>query len=114
MNRPIRLFRWKIVSNAGVIKLVKTVKNFTAKYIYDNSIHVMKYVINDVVDSITHCISQCLNNGAFPQPLKFAKVDPIFNKRDPALMENYRPVSIVSMFSKILEEIMFMQLIDIF
>ena len=37
----------------------------------------------------------CLENGIFPDDLKFADVSPIFKKEDSFKKENYRPVSII-------------------
>ncbi|XP_065643028.1 uncharacterized protein LOC136074619 [Hydra vulgaris] len=44
--------------------------------------------------------------GIFPEKLKTAKVKPIFKSGDTSEIGNYRPISILSTFSKILERIM--------
>ena len=51
-------------------------------------------------------INLSLQNGSFPDILKLAKVIPIFKKEDKMLTKNYRPISILSYHSKILEKIM--------
>ena len=43
--------------------------------------------------------------GWFPLQFKIAKVIPIFKSGDKASMDNYRPISLLSAFSKILEKI---------
>lgn len=45
--------------------------------------------------------------GIFPDKLKIAKVVPIYKKGDQNQFLNYRPVSVLSCFSKILERLMF-------
>ena len=48
----------------------------------------------------------------FPERLKVAQVSPIFEKDDPFIKKNYRPVSVLTTHSKIFERIMFDQLSD--
>jgi len=44
--------------------------------------------------------------GLVPDSLKIAKVIPVFKKGDSCLVENYRPISLLNIFDKILEKIM--------
>ena len=44
--------------------------------------------------------------GVFPEKLKIAKVAPIFKSGKNEHLTNYRPISVLSCFSKILERIM--------
>ena len=50
--------------------------------------------------------------GCFPSELKLAKVVPIFKADCPSVYTNYRPVSVLSCFSKLLETLMFDRLIS--
>ena len=51
-----------------------------------------------------------LTTGIFPQKIKCAKVIPIFKKGSPHLLSNYRPISILPAFSKILERLVYNRL----
>ena len=51
-----------------------------------------------------------LNTGTFPDKLKIAKVKPIFKKGDQSLFENYRPISLLPAISKVLENLIALQL----
>jgi retron-type reverse transcriptase len=46
--------------------------------------------------------------------LKKAQVTPLYKKNDPLLKTNYRPVSVLCIFSKIFEKILEQQLSDFF
>ena len=46
-----------------------------------------------------------LQTGIVPDDLKVAKVVPIYKKDNPEIFSNYRPVSLLPCFSKILERI---------
>ena len=54
---------------------------------------------------LTHIFNLSLSKGEFPNSLKVAKVVPIFKKGDPALPENYRPISLLPSINKLLEKI---------
>ena len=43
-----------------------------------------------------------------PNALKIAKVTPIFKTGEKDLIKNYRPISVLPCFSKILERIMYL------
>ena len=46
----------------------------------------------------------------FPDKLKIARVTPIFKKGNNTLLTNYRPISVLACFSKLLERIMYNRL----
>ena len=55
-----------------------------------------------------------MESGTFPGILKVAKVTPIFKKGDPQLFDNYRPISILPIFGKIFEKLVYSRLYDFF
>jgi hypothetical protein len=48
-----------------------------------------------------------LRNGVFPSDWKKANVCPVFNKDSPALLQNYRPISLISIVGKVMERCVF-------
>ena len=50
--------------------------------------------------------NEILKTGNFPDKLKFADITPVFSKNDPLEKENYRPVSVLPVVSKIFERTM--------
>ena len=53
-----------------------------------------------------------LHTGSAPDNLKIAKVVPIYKKDNPELFGNYKPVSVLSCFSKIIERIVYERCYD--
>ena len=51
-----------------------------------------------------------LSTGTFPDRLKFSEVKPIYKKVDKTLITNYRPISLLPVFSKIFEKIIYKSL----
>jgi hypothetical protein len=61
----------------------------------------MQYIISP----LTYICNQSLAQGIFLDKLKFAVVKPIFKNCDKYEPSNYRPISLLSTFSKILEKV---------
>ena len=51
------------------------------------------------------------SEGVFPSELKIALVSPLNKAKDPMVVSNYRPISLLSIFSKILERLMYKALL---
>ena len=54
-----------------------------------------------------HVSNVLIKQGTFPDSLKIAKVTPIFKSGAKNNISNYRPISILPVFSKVLERIMY-------
>ena len=50
--------------------------------------------------------------GIFPDTLKTGLVSPIYKKGDPQLLDNYRPISTLPIFSKIFEKLIYTRIYD--
>ena len=60
---------------------------------------------------IKHICNCSLRSGIFPNKLKIAKVLPLFKSGDPQIVSNFRPVSVLTALSKIIEKIVYNRLI---
>jgi hypothetical protein len=58
----------------------------------------------------TQSSGNSLFSGIFPDLLKYTVVKPLFKKGDKFKTSDYRPISILSYFSKVLEKVMYNQL----
>ena len=77
----------------------------------DISPDVIKIVFEALVRPIRYIFDLSLKQGVFPDKLKIACITPIFKSGDRDLVGNYRPISVLSCFSKALERIMYNQII---
>ena len=59
---------------------------------------------------MTDYINTFFENGLFPDFLKEANVTSIYEKDDPLDKENYRPVCILPLLSKVFEKLIYKQL----
>ena len=74
----------------------------------------MKLAANYVLPCIHHIVTLSLMQRRFPSDLKLAKVLPIHKKKSPLERQNYRPVSILSPISKVIERVLYEQLYEYF
>ena len=63
-----------------------------------------------MVQPLSHIVNLLLSTGVVPSKLKVAKVTPILKSSDPAEFSNYRPISVLTTFSKILEKLVHLRL----
>ena len=68
---------------------------------------VLMCTMNYFLTPLVHIINTPITTGIVPINMKIARVTPVFKVYDKTEMSNYRPISILSLFSKILEKVMF-------
>ena len=64
----------------------------------------LKSQFHPLCKPLAHIVNTSFMTGIVPSQLKIAKVIPVFKKGDPNCIENYRPITILSCFSKIFEK----------
>ncbi len=74
--------------------------------------HLLQAISSSVIPALTHIINTSLHTGTFPTAFNQARVSPLLKKPalNPALLENYRPVSLLPFIAKTLERVVFNQL----
>ena len=64
-----------------------------------------------IKDYISYPLANMVNlsfeQGVFPDELKIAVITPLYKAKDPMFFNNYRPISLLSVFSKIFERLMY-------
>ena len=76
----------------------------------DINVNVVKCVYDEIKQPLMHVFNQSLKYGVFPEKMKIARVTPIFKTGEKYSISNYRPISVLPCFSKILEKIMYNRL----
>ena len=56
---------------------------------------------------LTYVFNLSITEGHVPTNLKYAYITPVFKSGDPTLLNNYRPISVLPVFSKVLERLIF-------
>ena len=96
-------------SPSEIAQIIKSLKN---KSTSDMGILPLKSVGNILAPVISHIVSNSLQEGIFPEKLKKAKVIPLHKGKSRTEITNYRPISLLSCFSKIFEKVMQARLVE--
>ena len=65
-----------------------------------------------IITRLTLILNQSLSTGIFPDKLKVAKLIHFFKKDYSMYFDNYRPISLLPVISKVFEKTVFIQLYD--
>ena len=94
------------VSENEIGQLINLLKD-TAAGIDDLNAMCLKISSQFLVKPLTHIWNLSLSRGIFPEQLKIANVILLYKSDDSMLFNNYRPVSVLCVVSKIFEKIMY-------
>ena len=98
-------FQMHLTSREEVVDIVSGLPNKGAN-INTIPIFVYKKLIEYIADIIVDIFNCSVTSGIFPATLKNSRVVPLFKSKSPKLVNNYRPISTLSVLSKIIEKIM--------
>ena len=73
---------------------------------------IIKLSYQSLIKPLTHIFNLSLTTGIVPNNLKIAKVIPLYKSKEKNLINNYRPVSVLTVFSKILEKLMYKRILN--
>ena len=104
MSKKRLNFKLKLVKEKQILKIVKSLKNTNSSGVDSITTKIIKDSIGVLITPITRIVNTSILTGTFPEDWKLAKVIPILKKGDSKEKSNYRPISILPVTSKILEE----------
>lgn len=95
-------------------ELVSIISNLENGKASDISIPLLKKCSKFIIGHLSRFYQSFLEHGIFPEILKRGSITPIYKKADPRFLDNYRPVSTLPIFGKILEKILYERLYSYF
>ena len=104
----------KHVSLAKVRKIIRSLSNSKSCGIDELDNFTLKIAADLVAHPIHHIICLSIIQNKFPDNWKYAKVLPLHKKGDKTDRKNYRPVSILSPLSKVMEKVVYEQIFSYF
>ena len=109
-KQPFPNIQFKNTSTKEIEKIIKslTTKNSCG---YDEiSNKILKMSMPFITSPLTCICKKSLTTGEFPTRLKYAEVKPLFKSGKNTELSNYRPISVLTSFSKIFEKIIYKRL----
>jgi hypothetical protein len=100
------------IDEVEVHKTIISLNNSKAYDYYEISNGIIKTLANHVKYSIENLFNESVNEGIFPFLLKFSKVIPVYINNDSTDPNNYRPISLLPIISKVFESLMLRRLND--
>lgn len=100
------------VTRAGVLKLLLNINPNKATGPDNIPGRLLKLCAYELADIFTLLFQSSLNQGKVPHDWKKAHIMPLFKKGERTNAENYRPVSLTSIASKLLEHIIHSNIMD--
>ena len=105
-------FSFNLTSPFDIQKIINNFKKKTSTGVDNiNSIFIKK-IQNFITYPLSILINQSISTGIFPRQLKISKITPLFKKNEDDIMNNYRPISLLPICSKIYEKVVQNQLYD--
>ncbi len=93
-----------------VSTVIQSLKNGKSSGPNSIPIKLLKVLEPNISVTLSSLINESFETSTFPATLKIAKVIPVFKKGLATKTSNYRPISLLSIFSKIFEKIMYQRL----
>ena len=94
------------VTVGEINKLIAGLKNTATGY-DDISAALLKLSLEYIADPLFHICNSSMIEGVFPEQLKIACVLPLYKAEDPMYFNHYRPVSHLTILSKVFERLMY-------
>ena len=93
------------VTDEELIKVISSLKVNKAPGIDCINVRLLQRIHHIVTPVLTYIFNLSFCEGQYPNQLKIAKVIPLYKKGCHSLPENYRPISLLSCFNKLLEKL---------
>ena len=92
------------ITESKIIDCLKNITSNKVSGIYNISARMLKLAAPIIAPSIAKLINYSFVTSVFPQRWKTAKVTPLFKGGDPENVNNYRPISVLPVLTKVINK----------
>ena len=101
-------------TNDDIAKIIKNLNPNKAHGFYMMSIRMIEICSDSILKPLELTFKLYLENRKFPMDWEKANVIPVHKRNNKQLIENYRPVSLLPVFGKILERLIYNKMFEFF
>ena len=98
------------VTSEEISNILQFLKNGAAGH--ETNASLLNDISSGITEPLKYLSNLSLSEGVFPTELKLANVIPLYKSDDAFVFNNYRPVSLLCVISKVFERIIYDRLID--
>ena len=95
------------IDREKVLRLIRSLDTKKAHGCDDISSSMIKMCDESIVEPLCLIFEKCLDSGVYPPQWKKANIIPVHKKGNRQSKENYRPISLLPIFGKIFEKLLF-------
>ena len=99
-----KIFTFREFQETEIIKTITELPKSKASIFKDIPVKIMISSVHIYSQVLTNIFNDCVKSGKFPDILTYADITPVSRKGDATDKTNYRPISTLSNFSKVLKK----------
>ena len=107
MPVPVALINEFSISDEKILNIIRSLNPNKAHGWDEISVRMIKLSDAALITPLKIIFTNCLRRGLFPEIWKYANVVPVHKKNEKNVKGNYRPISLLPIFGKILEKLMY-------
>ena len=108
---PFPSIKFKNTSPKEIEKIINALKIKESSGYDEVSTNILKIIAPFISSPLSYICNKSMLSGTFPTRLKYAIIKPLLKKGDKENVVNYRPISLLTSFSKIFERIIYDRLL---
>ena len=106
MNQVFTIY----LTDSSPDEIKKIICDFSSSKASDIPITLLKRCSNFLSPVLAVFYNKFMHSGIFPDILKTGIVSPVYKKGNPQLLDNYRPISTLPIFSKLFEKLIYVRI----
>jgi hypothetical protein len=110
-HKPFPSIQFKNTSPKEIEKIINSLKIKVSSRYDEVSTKILKISGPFVCSPLSYICNKSMLSGTYPSRLKYATVNPLLKKGDKENIANYRPISLLTSFSKVFEQIIYDRLL---
>jgi hypothetical protein len=103
---------FKTFSTQELLSIIRSIQTKNSSGYDEISTKLLKISANYVCSPLTYICNKSVLTGIFPERLKYSTIKPLYKKGDKTDPSNYRLISLLTSFSKVIEKALYNRLIE--